>query len=447
MAATNDSIAAIATPPGAGGIGVVRVSGQAALLVAQAFLGRAPTPRHAHFSAFTSADGSVLDRGLLLYFPAPGSYTGEDVLELHAHGSVPVLHALLERLAQFGIRMARPGEFSERAFLNGKLDLAQAEAVADLIAAGTQAAARAAMRSLDGEFSRRVHALTEAVVRIRLRIEAAIDFSDEPIDALAGVALDTDAQRIDADVAELLEAARQGQRLVQTPQVVIVGPPNAGKSSLLNLLARNERAIVSAVPGTTRDVLRETVEMDGVLMALADTAGMRDADDEIEREGIRRARAERDRADIVVLVTETDSPVDLTLLDGIAASVPVLVVRNKIDRDGQAPGVHVDADGRTVIRLSARSGDGAELLRAQLMRAAGIGDGQQGFSARARHVEALERARLALDAARSALREGVSLELVAEDFRTVQAVLGEITGEFGVEDLLGRIFANFCIGK
>ncbi len=447
MAAMNDSIAAIATPPGAGGIGVVRVSGTAAAAVAHAFLGRAPTPRHAHFSAFTGADGAVLDRGLLLFFAAPHSYTGEDVLELHAHGSVPVLHALLQRLAQFGVRMARPGEFSERAFLNGKLDLAQAEAVADLIAAGTQAAARAAMRSLDGEFSRRVHALTEAVVRMRLRIEAAIDFSDEPIDALAGVELDADAQRVDADFAEVLKAARCGQRLAQTPQVAIVGPPNAGKSSLLNLLSRNARAIVSAVPGTTRDVLRETVEMDGVLMALADTAGLRDAADEIEREGIRRARAERDRADIVVLVTESDSPGDLALLEGIAATVPVLVVRNKIDRDGQAPGVHTDADGRTTIRISARSGEGAGLLRAELLRAAGIGDGQQGFSARARHVEALERAHRALGGARAALREGVSLELVAEDLRAVQVVLGEITGEFGVEDLLGRIFANFCIGK
>lgn len=447
MAATNDSIAAIATPPGAGGIGVVRVSGKAAAAVAQAFLGHAPTPRHAHFSAFTGADGTVLDRGLLLFFAAPHSYTGEDVLELHAHGSVPVLHALMERLAQFSIRMARPGEFSERAFLNGKLDLAQAEAVADLIAAGTQAAARAAMRSLDGEFSRRVHALTEAVVQVRLRIEAAIDFSDEPIDALAGIALEETAQRLDADFATLLKEARQGQRLTQTPQVAIIGPPNAGKSSLLNALSQSERAIVSATPGTTRDVLRETVEVDGVLMALADTAGLREADDEIEREGIRRARIERDRADVVVLVIESDAPDAHSVLDGLPAEIPVLIVRNKIDRDGLVPGTYIDANGRITIRLSARNGEGIELLRAELRRGAGIGDGQHGFSARARHVEALERARLALDGAREGLRGGVPLELAAEDLRVVQAALGEITGTFGVEDLLGRIFANFCIGK
>jgi len=445
MAATNDSIAAIATPPGAGGIGVVRVSGPAARTVAATFLGRQPKPRFAHYAAFTDADGAVIDRGLVLFFNAPHSYTGEDVLELHAHGSVPVLHALMRRLADFGIRMARPGEFSERAFLNGKLDLAQAEAVADLISAGTEAAARAAMRSLDGEFSRRVHALTESVTVLRLKVEAAIDFSDEPVESLSNATLLASVEAIDAEFAALLKDAKQGQRLTQTPHVAIIGAPNAGKSSLLNALAQSERAIVSAVPGTTRDVLRETVEVDGVLMALADTAGLRESSDEIEREGMRRARAELERSDVVLIVSESDVP-DPALLEGLGTAT-VLFVRNKIDRDGLLPGVETDAAGRTTIRVSAKSGEGIELLRAELSRAADLGDGQQGFSARARHIEALERARSALHRVRQSLANLQALELSAEDLRQVQAALGKITGVFGVEDLLGRIFANFCIGK
>jgi len=443
-----DTIAAVATPRGEGGVGVIRVSGAATAWIARALLGRDPVPRHAHYCAFRDAGGEPIDRGLLLYFKAPRSYTGEDVLELQTHGSPVVLRLLLARLVELGARHARPGEFSERAFLNGKLDLAQAEAVADLIASGSEAAARAALRSLDGEFSQRVRALTAAVVRLRVWIEAAIDFPEEEIDFLSAPELRADLAAVRTDLAALLDGARRGVRLADGLHVVIVGRPNAGKSSLLNALAASDRAIVTEIPGTTRDLVRETVEIDGVALTLVDTAGLRESPDLVEREGIRRARAELERADVAVLVTDADNDAeaDVALLANLPAGARRLVAHNKIDLGDRAP--HRERRGDDVhLWLSAKTGAGLDGLHAEL-RGLAAGEGGDGaWTARARHVGALERARAHLASAESALIERNAGELAAEELREVQRALGEITGEFSTDDLLGEIFSAFCIGK
>lgn len=443
-----DTIAAVATAPGAGGVGVLRISGPAAAAIAHALLGRTPRARHAHHAAFRDAAGEAIDRGLLLWFPAPRSYTGEDVLELQAHGSPMVLRLLLARAIELGARHARAGEFSERAFLNGKLDLAQAEAVADLIASGSEAAARAARRSLEGVFSARVHALTADVVRLRVWIEAAIDFPEEEIDFLAAPQLAGDLAAIRTDLDDLLSATRRGVRLADGLHAVIVGRPNTGKSSLLNALARSERAIVTDVAGTTRDVLRETIDLDGIALTLVDTAGLRESGDVIEREGIRRARAELERADLAILVSDdAHADADRALFDALPAHAARLVVHNKIDLDGLAPRAEM-RDGCTHLWLSARSGAGLDLLMVELKRHAGRGEAGDGaFSARARHVAALERARAQLESAADALTVQRAGELAAEELRLVQQALGEVTGEFHGDDLLGAIFSSFCIGK
>ena len=449
MNAPAATIAAIATPPGAGGIGALRVSGPAAATLARAFLGRAPRPRHAHYAAFRDAAGELLDRGILLWFPAPHSFTGEDVLELQAHGSPVVLRLLLARAIELGARHARPGEFSERAFLNGKLDLAQAEAVADLIASGSEAAARAAQRSLEGAFSRRVAAQAHQLVALRSYVEAALDFPDEEIDFLAAPELLgrlADARR---GLDELLAASRRGVRLADGLHVVIVGRPNVGKSSLLNALAASERAIVTDIAGTTRDVLRETIDLDGIALTLADTAGLREAGDPVEAEGMRRARAELARADLALLVTD-DAPsagADQALLDELPAGVPHLVIHNKIDRDGRTPALD-KRDSVVHVLLSARSGAGLDLLVGELKRRAGQGEaGEDAFTARARHVAALERARDHLEVAAHLLQAHAGAELAAEELRQAHQALGEITGTFTPDDLLGAIFSTFCIGK
>lgn len=449
MNARADTITAVATAPGAGGVGVLRISGPRAASIARTLLGREPQPRHAHYAAFRDGNGAVIDRGLLLWFPAPHSYTGEDVLELQTHGSPVVLRLLRARTIELGARHARPGEFSERAFLNGKLDLAQAEAVADLIASGSEAAARAAQRSLDGAFSKRVHALTAAVVHLRSYIEAALDFPDEEIDFLAAPALLEKLAAALADLDALLAAARRGVRLADGLHVVIVGRPNVGKSSLLNALAASDRAIVTDIAGTTRDVLRETIDLDGIALTLVDTAGLREAGDVVEAEGIRRARAELDRADVALLVVDDDARVeaDLALLAGLPAGVVHIVIHNKIDR-AETPPRAQSGDGTTHIWLSARSREGLDLLVAELQRHAGHADAGDGaFTARARHVAALERAREHFAAADQALSDHHAAELAAEELRHVQQALGEITGEFSSNDLLGAIFSSFCIGK
>ncbi|HET7662650.1 MAG TPA: tRNA uridine-5-carboxymethylaminomethyl(34) synthesis GTPase MnmE [Rhodanobacteraceae bacterium] len=448
-AADSDTIAAIATAPGAAGVGVVRVSGARADTIARTLLGREPWPRHAHFAHIHDAAGEVIDHGLLLYFPAPHSYTGEHVLELQLHGSAVVLDQVLRRVCALGARLARPGEFSERAFLNGKLDLAQAEAVADLIAARSESAARAALRSLQGRFSRRVEALLDALTLLRVHIEAAIDFPEEEIDFLADPVIGTRLETLQRDLDTLLGEARRGLRLADGLSVVIVGRPNVGKSSLLNALAGDERAIVTAVAGTTRDALREMLDIDGVSLELIDTAGLRETGDEVEREGVRRARAHLERADLALLVTEAgQADEDMALLADLPATTPRLVIINKIDLDDGEAQIET-RDGIDWLWLSAHTGAGLDLLRTRLKHLAGADEQSAGgaFSARRRHVLALERTAAHLDAADHMLHDTRAGELAAEELHQAQQALGEITGAFYPDDLLGAIFSSFCIGK
>lgn len=443
----DDTIAAIASAPGAAGIGVVRVSGPRAPFIAHTLLGQTPSPRHAHFAAFRAADGELIDRGLLLHFPAPASYTGEHVLELQGHGSAVLLDALLRRVCELGARLARPGEFTERAFLNGKLDLAQAEAVADLIAARSQAGARAALQSMEGVFSRKVDALLQALIVLRVHIEAAIDFPEEEIDFLADPAITHQLQTLRSQLAALLREALRGVRLNDGLRVAIVGRPNAGKSSLLNALAGSERAIVTDIAGTTRDVVRENIALDGIALELADTAGLRDTHDPVEREGVRRAHSERERADVVLLVTDArHAQADLAWLEDLPAAVERIVVINKIDLDAAQPRSDMRA-GMHWLWLSIKTEEGLEALREHLKQLAGAGSGEGAFSARRRHVLALESVSDHLDRAARVLADTRAGELAAEELRQAQHALGEITGTYTSDDLLGAIFSSFCIGK
>lgn len=452
MSASTDTITAIASAPGAAGVGVLRVSGPAVPAIAQSLLGRAPQSRFAHFTAFRDEDGSLIDRGLLLYFPAPASYTGEHVLELQGHGSTVLLDALLRRVCQLGARLARPGEFTERAFLNGKLDLAQAEAVADLIAARSQAGARAALRSMEGVFSRKVETLLQALIALRVHIEAAIDFPEEEIDFLADPAIARQLEALRVELAELLREAQRGLRLNDGLRVAIIGRPNAGKSSLLNALAGNERAIVTAIAGTTRDVLREQLSLDGIALELADTAGLRDTNDPVEREGVRRAHGELARADVALLVTDAQNAAsDLGLLADLPEGIERLVLVNKIDIEHT--GEHHTAphqeqrSNATWLWASAKTGAGLDALREHLKQLAGAGSGEGAFSARRRHVLALQQVAAHLEHTARVLDTSRAGELAAEELRQAQHALGEITGNYSSDDLLGAIFSSFCIGK
>jgi len=438
-----DTIVAIATAPGAGGVGIVRLSGPAAREIAEKICWRRLQPRLARHARFLDGDGNTLDDGIVLWFVAPASYTGEDVVELQAHGSPVLLAQLLQRCLQLGARQARPGEFTERAFLEGKLDLAQAEAVADLISAGSQAAARAARRSLDGEFSRRVDDLVERLTQLRMYVEAALDFPDEDIDFLAAPELGERLADTRQALDHLLREAGRGKRLMDGLHVVIIGAPNVGKSSLLNALADEDRAIVSDIAGTTRDLLRETLDLEGVLLTLVDTAGLRDAPDSIEAEGIRRARAELQRADVVLAVMDGDA--QALLPADLAREVPdgarVLWLHNKADqRSGPDALVQVDH-----FAISARTGFGLDALRARLRELAG-GEGEGSFSARARHLDALAQTAHCLSRASECLDHNQP-ELAAEELRQAQLALGQITGAMDADSLLGRIFSGFCIGK
>lgn len=446
-ASDHDTIAAIASAPGAAGIGVLRISGPRVPAIAHALLGNEPSPRRAHFAAFRDAQGELIDRGLLLHFPAPASYTGEHVLELQGHGSSVLLDALLRRVCELGARLARPGEFTERAFLNGKLDLAQAEAVADLIAARSQAAARAALQSMEGVFSRKVDALLQALISLRVHIEAAIDFPEEEIDFLADPAIGQKLENLRSQLADLLREAQRGMRLNDGLRVAIIGRPNAGKSSLLNALAGSERAIVTDIAGTTRDVLRESIVLDGIALELADTAGLRDTHDPVEREGVRRAHTERERADVVLLVTDAHHVhADLAWLEDLPAHVERIVAINKIDLDNLA--AHVEQRGNATWQwLSVKTGEGLEALRHLLKQLAGAGGGEGAFSARRRHVAALEQVAGHLQHAAQVLVDMHAGELAAEELRQAQHALGEITGTYSSDDLLGAIFSSFCIGK
>ena len=450
----SDTIVAPATAPGRGGIGVVRLSGPGVPEIAAGLLPRGlPEPRFATLATFRDGTGEAIDSGLALFFPAPHSYTGEAVLELHGHGGPAVLAALVERAVELGARRAEPGEFTRRAYLNDKLDLAQAEAVADLIDAGSQAAARAALRSLQGAFSDEVHALVEGLIELRVWVEAAIDFPEEEIDFLADPALAARVTALRTRFDAVTRAARQGRVLRDGLTVVIAGRPNAGKSSLLNALAGHEAAIVTDLPGTTRDVVREQLDLDGLPLQVLDTAGLRVAGegpaDAVEAEGIRRTRAEIARADRVLFVVDaaTDPAAEAYAAEYaiLPEGVPVTLVFNKVDLPTALGVVVPGVDAQ--LRLSARTGEGLAALRAHLQAAIGYSPTDTGaVSARARHLEAITRARAALEAACALLAERRG-ELVAEELRLAQRALGEITGEFTSDDLLGRIFGSFCIGK
>jgi tRNA modification GTPase len=457
MSSPPETIVATATPPGRGGIGIVRISGPAVAAIAEALLGALPAPRYAMAARFRAADGEIIDAGLALYFPAPRSYTGEDVLELHGHGGPVPLEALTARVVQLGARRALPGEFTQRAYLNDKLDLAQAEAVADLIDAGSEAAARAALRSLQGEFSARVQALDEALAQLRAHVEATIDFPTEEIDYLADRALAERLAAVRAQCAQLQATARTGRVLTEGLTVVIAGAPNAGKSTLLNRLAGQDTAIVTDIPGTTRDVLRERIQIEGVPLWLLDTAGLRASGDVIESEGMRRARAAIASADHILFLVDAASDPEARRfaheLDALPAGVPVTLLLNKVDLLGIDPGALADAAGRSwpavpCIAISAQQGAGLEALRQHLLRTAGFQPQESGLlSARRRHLEALAAAAAHLEAAEVQRRDAREGELVAEELRAAQRALGEITGAGTADELLGRIFSAFCIGK
>jgi tRNA modification GTPase len=426
---------------------MLRVSGPEVPRIARAVLGSLPAARRAHLARFRDAHGVSIDAGIALYFPAPSSFTGENVLELQSHGGVLVMDLLLRRLLELGARMARAGEFSERAFLNGKMDIAQAEAVADLIEAGTEAAARAAVRSMQGEFSSRIAALGALITDLRVHVEAAIDFPDEEIDFLAAPAITSRLAQVLEAFDSIQAAARQGALLREGLTVVIAGKPNAGKSSLLNALTGEDVAIVTPAPGTTRDVLRRQLHLDGLPLNLVDTAGLRSAGDAAEAEGIRRAHGEMRRADRICYVVDASDLDDAPAAQDLPSGVPVTVVHNKIDLTGAVARADEQA-APPRIYLSARTGAGVDLLRAHLQSRAGYLGAESGvFAARRRHLDALQRARALVDSAARASGESRGFELFAEDLRLAQAALGEITGEVTSEDLLGAIFAGFCIGK
>jgi tRNA modification GTPase len=447
-----DTIVATATPPGRGGIGVVRISGPKAPELAAIIVGELPPARCATLARFMDGQGEPIDTGLALFFPAPHSYTGEHVLELHGHGGPLVLEALIARALELGARRARPGEFTQRAFLNDKLDLAQAEAVADLIDAGSREAARAALRSLRGEFSAMVRGLTDAVIELRTYVEAAIDFPEEEIDFLDDAALLRRFDAVQDHFAAVLESARVGALLHDGFTVVIAGRPNAGKSSLLNRLAGHDAAIVTEIPGTTRDVLRERIDLDGMPLHVLDTAGLREGGhDRIEAEGMRRAEAQMRRAERVLFVIDAAADAHGVAFQEarprLPADVPVTLVFNKCDIAAQPPALDV-RHGPPRLKLSALTGEGLPELRAHLKACMGYQTAEGGtISARRRHLEGLERARRHAQEAARLLIERRAGELVAEELRGAQQALSEITGEFTSEDLLGRIFAAFCIGK
>ncbi len=452
-----DTICAIATASGRGGVGIVRVSGPAANAIASGVIGSGQLrPRHATFAPFRDAAGLTIDEGIALYFPGPHSYTGEDVLELQGHGGPVVLEMLLSRIIELGARRARAGEFTERAFLNDKIDLAQAEAVADLIDAGSVAAARAALRSLQGEFSQQVHGLVEALIELRTWVEAAIDFPEEEIDFLADTALVKRLDALQQRFFEVMRSAKQGRLLRDGMTVVIAGRPNAGKSSVLNALAGYEAAIVTPVAGTTRDVLREHIAIDGMPLHVLDTAGLRTTADVVEAEGIRRARAEIAKADRVLFIVDAITDPDAEAWRSEQAhwpeGLPVTLVFNKIDAlsTGQTDALNAKplSGVHQILTLSAKQGLGLDRLREHLKACMGYEAADTGtISARARHLDALQRAEHHAENAVVRLKHERAGELVAEELRLAQMALGEITGEFQADDLLGRIFGSFCIGK
>lgn len=449
-----DTIAAIATATGRGGVGIVRVSGAKAVFVAEQLLKIKLQPRHAHYCDFYSRKGDVIDQGIALFFPNPHSFTGEDVLELQGHGGPVILDLLLREITQLGVRLARPGEFSERAFLNDKLDLAQAEAIADLIDATTEQAARNALHSLQGAFSKRIHELVESLIHLRIYVEASIDFPEEEIDFLSDGKVARELDGIIANLQQVFKEARQGTLVRDGMRVVIAGRPNAGKSSLLNALSGRDSAIVTSIEGTTRDVLREHIHIDGMPLHIIDTAGLRESPDEVERIGIQRAWTEIQQADRVLLLVDSRQTPETNpfkiwpeFINKLQDSSKVTLVRNKIDLTGE-PGGLFTTENHDYLNLSAATGEGIDSLKQHLKAIMGFTEtGESGFTARRRHLDALERAQIFLDSGKNQLQGFAAGELLAEDLRQAQHALSEITGEFTPDDLLGRIFSSFCIGK
>lgn len=452
---TTETIVAQATAPGRGGVGIIRVSGPKAADVALAVTGRTLKPRYAEYLPFKDANGLELDQGIALFFPNPNSFTGEDVLELQGHGGPVVMDMLIKRILTLpGIRPARPGEFSERAFLNDKLDLTQAEAIADLIDASSEEAAKSALQSLQGQFSKRINTLVESLIHLRIYVEAAIDFPEEEIDFLADGKVSADLQAIIDNLSAVRQEANQGAIMREGMKVVIAGRPNAGKSSLLNALSGKESAIVTDIAGTTRDVLREHIHIDGMPLHIIDTAGLREASDAVEKIGIERAWEEIKQADRVLFMvdgttTDATDPKDIwpDFVDRLPDHMGMTVIRNKVDQTSEALGIcHVSQP--TLIRLSAKTGQGVDALRTHLKECMGFSGNQEGgFMARRRHLDALERAAEHLDIGQQQLEGYMAGEILAEELRIAQQHLNEITGEFSSDDLLGRIFSSFCIGK
>ncbi|GAD90582.1 tRNA modification GTPase MnmE [Vibrio halioticoli NBRC 102217] len=452
---TNDTIVAQATAPGRGGVGIIRVSGPQAKQVAKLVVGRELQPRRAEYLPFVDDEGRQLDQGIALYFPNPHSFTGEDVLELQGHGGPVVMDMLIKRILSIAnIRPARPGEFSERAFLNDKMDLTQAEAIADLIDASSEEAAKSALQSLQGEFSKRITTLVESLIHLRIYVEAAIDFPEEEIDFLADGKVSNDLQTIINNLEAVRAEANQGAIMREGMKVVIAGRPNAGKSSLLNALSGKESAIVTDIAGTTRDVLREHIHIDGMPLHIIDTAGLREASDEVEKIGIERAWEEIQQADRVLFMvdgttTDATNPLDIwpDFVDRLPDNMGMTVIRNKVDQTQESLGIcHVNDP--TLIRLSAKTGDGVDALRTHLKECMGFsGNTEGGFMARRRHLDSLDKAAEHLSIGQQQLEGFMAGEILAEELRITQQHLNEITGEFSSDDLLGRIFSSFCIGK
>lgn len=442
----NDVIAAIATAPGRGGIGVVRVSGKDLGPIMQGIIGAPLAARHATFSSFLGENGEILDEGIALYFPAPRSFTGEEVLELQGHGGGVVLQMVLERCLALGARLAEPGEFTRRAYLNDKIDLAQAESVADLIDASTTEAARSALRSLRGEFSTVIHDLVDRLIRLRTLVEATLDFPDEDIDFLSAAGAGDQLDEIDGRLSDVFRKARQGSLLREGLHIVLIGQPNVGKSSLLNQLTGEDVAIVTPIAGTTRDTIHQNIEIGGVAAHIIDTAGLRQTEDPVEQAGISRTWKAIESADIALLLVDASrgvAPEDMEILGRLPAALPVVRALNKIDLAGLEPKVLEDGD-TVEIRLSAKTGAGVDLLRDHLKQRLGLQTGEGVFMARERHLRALREAGHHLGRARESW---LQTELMAEELRLTQTALSTITGEFSADDLLGEIFSNFCIGK
>lgn len=441
----NDTIVAIATPPGFGGVGIVRLSGSRALDIALSLTHKPNLQvRHAHFVEVFDAENAMLDKGIALYFKAPASFTGEDIVELQMHGSPVVLDLIVKQAVHWGARIARPGEFSERAFLNDKMDLTQAEAIADLIHASSERAAKLALNSLSGAFSDRVHGVLSELIELRIYVEAALDFPEEEIDFLGDGVVAEKLRHLMQRLQDMLKQAKEGALLREGLTVVIAGLPNAGKSTLINQLSGQDVAIVSEVAGTTRDVMREQILLDDIPIQLIDTAGLRDTDDAIEQEGVRRAKQAIMKADCILLVCDVCEANESwrPLLDTLPKDIPIIHVMNKIDLNQQKPFV---ADGK--VYLSAKHGIGIELLKSSMLEMLGLNPEEGVFTARRRHLEALDRTLACLHQGESALQNQRAGELLADDLRQAQEALSEITGEFYPDDLLGKIFSSFCIGK